>query len=193
MCRSPYQNPHNGKEKFASGTSTVNGNFCTPTPATTYVSTPADALVIAFVAASGSAYSSVVRYLEDNLQRILKTILDFRSLTPVPAPVITAALHYKGLCERPLKAWFPNIYWDKTHLECYNFFQQCKDHFAIAGATGPNRVLFAAIFLNNTALFCWQQYQHKINDQTNVSISCKGLIAFLCQSLGKSEAFVNTI
>ena len=45
-------------------------------------------------------------------------------------------------------------------------------------------------FLKDTALFCWQQYQRKIEDQTNVSISWEGFKAFFCQSLGKSEVFV---
>ena len=58
---------------------------------------------------------------------------------------------------------------------------------------GPNRVPFAAIFLKNTALFRWQQYQHKVEDQTNVPISWEGFKAFFYQSLGKSKAFVNTI
>ena len=69
----------------------------------------------------------------------------------------------------------------------------CKDHFATTGATGPNRVPFAATFLKNIALFRWQQHQRKIEDQTNVPISWKRFKAFIRQSLSKSEVFVNTI
>ena len=36
---------------------------------------------------------------------------------------------------------------------------------------GLNQVPFAFIFLKDTALFRWQQHQHKIEDQTNVPIS----------------------
>ena len=93
-----------------------------------------------------SALSSVAQYLEDDLQRIFKTILDFRR----PAPLLALSLalqQYKDPCKKPLKARFPDIYWDKTHLECYNFFQQWKDHFTTAGAKGQNRVPFAIIFL----------------------------------------------
>ena len=101
----------------------------------------------------------MVKYLENDFQRIVKTILkarllSFSALGLVPAFIIAAALHYKGLYERFLKAWFPNIYWDKTHLKCYNFVQKYKDHFATAGATGLNQVLFVATFLKDTALFC---------------------------------------
>ena len=152
------QNPHDGKDKLAGGTSTKGSNHCTPTPAATRALTPVTILVVALLAASGSADFSEVRYLEDNLQRILRTVLDSRPPAPVPAPVVDATPHSEGLCERLLKAWFSNIYWGKTHLKCYNFFQQCKDHFATTGVTGLNQVLFAATFLKDTALFQWQQY-----------------------------------
>ena len=78
-------------------------------------------------------------------------------------------------------------------MECYNFFRQCEDHFATAGATGLNRVPLAAIFLKDIALFRWQQHQRKVEDQTNTLISWEGFKAFFRQSLGKSEAFVDTI
>ena len=73
------------------------------------------------------------------------------------------------------------------------FLPAVKNDFAIAGTTGPNQVLFAAIFLKDNALFRWQQYEHKIEDQTNVPISWEGFKAFFWQGLDKSEAFVNTI
>ena len=119
--------------------------------------------VITSLMSSGSANSYMVRYLEDNLQRIVKTILKSRPLyspasAPVPAFVLVAAPYYEGPRKRPLKTRFLDIYWGQTHLECYNFFPKCQDHFATAGATSPNQVLFTAIFLKDTALFCWQQY-----------------------------------
>ena len=58
---------------------------------------------------------------------------------------------------------------------------------------GPNRVLFAATFLQDIALFNWQQHQRKLEDQTHVLISWEGFKVFLCQSLSESEAFVDTI
>ena len=121
-CRKLCQNPHNGKDELAGGTSTEDSNHCTPAPAATRALTPAFAPVVAPLVASGSADSSVVGYLKDDLLRILKTVLDSRSPAPVPAPVVAAAPHYEGPRERFLKAWFPDIYWGKTYLECYNFF-----------------------------------------------------------------------
>ena len=32
-------------------------------------------------------------------------------------------------------------------MDCYQFCQQYEDHFETAGVTGPNRVLFAVLFL----------------------------------------------
>ena len=170
-CCSPCQNPHNGKDELAGGILTKGSNCRTPAPAGTFASTPAIAPVVALLVTSGSADSSVVKYLKKDLQRIFRTVLDFRPLPPVPALVVAVTPHYEGSLKQSLKAWFPDIYWGKTHLECYDFFQQCKDHFATAGATGLNRVQFPAMFLKDTALFRWQQYQRKIKDQTNVSIS----------------------
>ena len=151
-CCSPWQNPHNSKNELAGGTPTKGSNRWTPAPAATRAPTPTIAPVVAPLIASGSNNSSVVIYLEDDFQQIVRTILKAKTLlllapAPVPALVVAAAPHYKGPRKRPLKTRFPNIYWGKTHLECYNFFQQCEDHFATSNVTGSNRVLFAATFL----------------------------------------------
>ena len=45
-------------------------------------------------------------------------------------------------------------------MDCYQFCQQCEDHFKIAGVTGPKLVLFAASFLRKPMNFCW--HQHKL-------------------------------
>ena len=152
-CCSFCQNPQDGKDELDGGTPTKGSDRCTSTPTATFTPTPVVALVIILLVAFGSADSSAVRYLKDDLQQILRTVLDFRLLVPVPAPVVAAAPHHEGSYEQPLKAWFLDIYQSKTHLECYNFFQKCTYHFATAGAMGPNRVPFAATFLKNTAPF----------------------------------------
>ena len=53
----------------------------------------------------------------------------------------------EGPRERLLKARFSDIYRGDNHMACYNFCQQCKDHFATAGVKGPNRIPFTASFL----------------------------------------------
>ena len=127
-CRNPHQNPlFDGKDELAGATPTKSSDRRISASVVIRTFIPAFVLVVASLAASGSANSSVIRYSKDDLQRIIKTIFEARPLSlsvfvPVPAPVVTAAPHYEGPCERPLKAWFPDIYWCKTHLECYNFF-----------------------------------------------------------------------
>ena len=98
------QNPHDGKNELAGGTPTEGSNRHPPAPVVIHALIPAVALGVAPLAASGSANSSVVRYLEDDLQRILRTVLDFRPSTPVLAHVVAAALHSEGPHEWPLKA-----------------------------------------------------------------------------------------
>ena len=123
----PCQNSHNGKDKLASGTSIEGSNRCPPAPAAACAPIPAVIPVAVPLVAFGCADSSMVGYLENDLQRIVRSIFEARSrfllvFAPIPAPVVATAPHYKSLCEQPLKARFLNIYWGKTHLECYNFF-----------------------------------------------------------------------
>ena len=83
----------------------------------------------------------VAKYTEEDLQKILRTVLEAR------------APPFDGPREKPLKARSPDVYCGKSHIECYNFCQQCKDHFATAGAKSPNRISFAAFFLRDCINF----------------------------------------
>ena len=83
----------------------------------------------------------VAKYTKEDLQRIIKTV--FKARAP-PSD---------GVREKPLKARSPDVYRGKSHMECYNFCQQCEDHFATAGAKGPNRIPFAASFLRDRINF----------------------------------------
>ena len=55
------------------------------------------------------------------------------------------------------KARFPNLYYGNLHMDCYQFCQQCKDHFETAGAKRPNRILFAALFLRVLGIFQYKR------------------------------------
>ena len=122
-CRNPCRNSYKDKDKLASKTPTKGSNCYTPAFAATRAPPPIVAPVVSPFVAFGSADPFVVRYQEDDLQRIFKTVLDSRPSVLVLAPVVAAALHNKSSCERLLKAWFPDIYLGKTHLKCYNFLQ----------------------------------------------------------------------
>ena len=78
---------------------------------------------------------NVPKYFENDLQRILKAVLEGKTpalaFAPALAPIVSEMPWEK------LKVYFLNIYRGKCHINYYNFCQQCKDYFAIAGATGP--------------------------------------------------------
>ena len=98
---------------------------------------------------SPAAATSVPKYSEDDLQWILKAVLEAQA--PAPAPVISK------VCREKLKARSPDVYHGKSHMDYYNFCQQCEDYFATAGATRPTQILFATSFLWDRISFCWQQ------------------------------------
>ena len=86
--------------------------------------------------------------------------------------------------ERTLKARTPEIYWGKSHMECYHFCQQCEDHFETLGATGINRTLFAASFFCNFISFRWAQ--HKRRHKSTTPIIWPKFKAFLQKDLKSS-------
>ena len=90
---------------------------------------------------AGSVRLFVAKYTEEDLQQILKAVLEAQ----VPAS--------NEPCEKSLKTRSPDVYCDKSHMEYYNFCQQCEDHFATTGAKGPNRIFFAAFFLHDRINF----------------------------------------
>ena len=92
--------------------------------------------------------------------------------------------------ERPLKAKVPDVYFGKSHMDCYHFCQQCEDHFETAGATGSNRTPFATSFLRGKINFRWHQHRKQLG---GVSVPWEEFKAFLRKNLGDSRSFVDTI
>ena len=119
-CRSPCRiPPPTGKNKLARVAPTNDSGTLTYTSAVslTPISTPPLAFALA-------AANSTVRYLDTDLQQIIKTVLDVRP----PAPAPKTLFFPDSPCERPLKAKFFELYHGKTYMECYNFIQQCEDY-----------------------------------------------------------------
>ena len=116
-CRiSPQNHPLWDKDKLAEAAAIDSNERFIPVFTVTHSSTSS----LAITPPVGSILSSVARYLENNLQWIFKTVLDFGpSLAPTSALIIIP--HYGGLYKKPLKAWFSNVYWSKSHIEYYNF------------------------------------------------------------------------
>ena len=53
-----------------------------------------------------------ITYSEADLQRLLRICMGAKEAPPEPR-------------ERPLKARFPDLYYRKSHMDCYHFCQQC--------------------------------------------------------------------
>ena len=93
--------------------------------------------------------------------------------------------------ERPLKAKTPKTYSGKSHIDWYNFYQQCEDYFETSGATGMNCTPFAATFLRGAISLRWAQ--HKRRHERATPITWSEFKAFLRKDLGSSQAFIDSI
>ena len=154
---------------------------------------PAGPLTKPPVANAPAAANSIPKYSEDDLQQILRTVLEAQvpAPTPVPAPAPAPAPIVAEAPRKKLKARSPDVYLEKSHMDCYNFCQQCENYFATAGATGPTRIPFAASILRDRISFRWQQYKRRHDVDTPVPVTWKEFKAFLRRSLGDSQAFVD--
>ena len=92
---------------------------------------------------------NISKYSKNDLQRIFKTILEAQApaSTLVPAPTPAPAPVVFELPWEKLQAFSPSKYCGKSHMDYYNFCQQCEDYFATAGAMGPTQISFAVSFL----------------------------------------------
>ena len=94
--------------------------------------------------------------------------------------------------ERPLKAKVPDVYYGKSHMDCYHFCQQCEDHFETSRATGTNRTPFAASFLRGNISVRWTQFKRRRGGEV-APITWTEFKAFLRKNLGESKSFVDSI
>ena len=89
--------------------------------------------------------------------------------------------------ERPISWIFiaKSLIWT-TITSCH----QCEDYFATARATGANQIPFTTSFLRDRISFCWQQYKRRWDVDSFVPVTWDKFKAFLRQSLGDSQVFV---
>ena len=97
---------------------------------------------------------NVPKYFEDDLQQILKTILEAQTPASAPVPVPALAPSEEPQ-DKPLMARSLDAYYEKSHMDCYNFCQQYENYFAIVRAMGANQILFITSFLTDRISFCW--------------------------------------
>ena len=141
-CHFPYQNlpPIDlVKDEFARDLGSVGGPYSGSTsPALSCNPTPSPELVFALIPAPVPAPALLFsdRLFKQFMTAYLKLNQGLRQ------PLAER--------ERFLKAKILEVDYGKLHIDCYHFWQQCKDHFKIAGATGANRTPFAAFFLRGS-------------------------------------------
>ena len=132
-CRSPYRNPlPTGKDELASAAPTRGSDTPTSTPVVSCTSTSAP------VTAPAIAPSLDNELFKQFMKAYLKA--------QVPGQIEVDSESRKQL----LKAWFSDLYYGNLHMDCYWFCQQYEDHFKTAKAKGPNKILFAALFLHGS-------------------------------------------
>ena len=133
-CRSPRRNLLPGGEdkpaRSLPGAPTKGSNILTLSPPVSWAQTPAQLPV-----------PSSTKKL---CQQLLKTY--------VATVKLLKQNHGSGPRKQPLKVWFPDLYYGNSHIDCYRFCQQDEDHFKTAGASGSNRIPFAALFLRGSVV-----------------------------------------
>ena len=140
-CLSPRQNPPpTGKDELVGTAPTEGSGTPTPTPVVSRAPTLASAI------APAAAPSLNNKLFKQFMKAYLEAQVPGRTeLDSEP-------------CKQLLKAQFPDLYYGNSHMDCYRFCQQCEDHFETAGAKGPNRILFAALFLCGSVTQRWLQH-----------------------------------
>ena len=83
------------------------------------------------------ADTSISKYSENDLQRILKAVLEAQDLVLAPICTLVLAPVVSKVPWEKLKARSSDVYCGKSLMDCYNFCQQCEDYFATAGAIRP--------------------------------------------------------
>ena len=95
--------------------------------------------------------------------------------------------------KRSLKAKVPEVYYGKSHMDCYHFCQQCENYFETDGATGNNRTPFAASFLCGNISIRWTQYKWRHQGEELTLITWTEFKVFLRKNLRESKSFVDRI
>ena len=142
LCYNPSPGGEDEPARGLPGAPTKDNNIFTPSPPVSRAQTPALTL----------APPPVPSSTEKRCQQLLKTY--------AATVKLLEQNHAPGPCEQPFKAWFSNLYYVNSHMDYYHFCQQCENHFETAGASGPNRILFAASFLRGSVVQRWHQHKN---------------------------------
>ena len=152
-CRSPRRNPplvHPVEDELARESGPVGGpHLGSTSPAPFHNPSPGPKLVPALNLAPVPAPTPAPVAFEELFQKFMKAYLEMNQGPRQPPEER----------EQTFKAKVPEVYYGKSHIDCYHFCQQCKDHFETAGATRFNRTPFAASFFRENISVCWAQFK----------------------------------
>ena len=128
LCVNPSTNLVGELNKLAGAQGPVRGSNTGSNETSTKTSTPPKAHIPPFVLALAT----------DFFTKFMKVFIE-----------TTQAWDRKQLepRERSFKAKTSDTYFRKSHIDCYHFWQQCKDYFKTSCAIGINYTSFAATFL----------------------------------------------
>lgn len=131
----------------------------------------------------------IPKYIEDDLQQIVKTILGVQPFIGHGQDRRTS----KNPPEWASQLKVLEVYKSKSYMNYYNFIQKCKEYFATSKFRGCNRVLFAVTFLRKKALNQQQQYRCKIEVKILIPPTWAEFEVFLQKSLGETHIFIDNI
>lgn len=90
-----------------------------------------------------------------------------------------------------LKAKLPDLYYGKSHQECYEFCRQCEEHFETVGysTSWPECVSFAAGFLRDDTGSNWNEYKESF--EPGHGFLWNEFKSALRKALGDANAFID--
>ena len=144
-------------------------------PGTTSVFAPASTLVF--------ASAPILVVINKLFKQFMKTYLKSNQRPKQPPTERGETLNTK----------VPKVYYVKLYIDCYHFYQRCKDYFETARATKANRNLFAAFFFRGNISLRWTQFKCHHQDEELNPITWAVFNVFLQKNLGKSKSFVDNI
>ena len=146
-CCSPHRNPppiDPVEDELAKDPGSVGGpNSGSTSPAPSCNPIPGPDLVPALIPAPVLAPTPAAVTSDELLKKFMKAYLETNQGPKQPER------------KRTLKAKVLEVYYGKSHIDCYHFCQQCEDYFETIGATGFNQTPCATFFLHENISMRW--------------------------------------
>ena len=172
------------EDKFARDSGPANNSLLESTaPAPSYNPTLGPGLISAFIPTPVLAPAPALPSFDEFFRQFMKAYLETNQ----------APKQFLIECKQPFKAKVLEVYYAKLHMDCYHFYQQCKDYFETAGAIEANRTPFAVFFLHKNISLRWAQFKYCHQEKKLTSITLKKFKTFLQKNLRESKSFIDII